>query len=127
MVRLRPVAIRGFGKRPLLRYPPPAMSTAAARITVRRPPTNYFDPRQIALSIDSEWWIDLKDDETVTRELEPGPHVIKADNTLFRKTIPFEVAAGEQITFVVENRPGFGTSFFMLLGMPWMYLVLKRD
>jgi hypothetical protein len=103
------------------------MSPLSARLTVRRPPSDYFDPRQIALHLDGRWWLDLKDDQTVTLDLEPGPHTMRADNTLFRKTVTFDLAAGEEVRYLVTNRPGRGTSILMLLGTPWLYLVVERE
>lgn len=103
------------------------MSTPPARLTIRRPPTDYFDPRHITLYLDGDWWLDLKDGQDVTRDIEPGEHTLKADNTLFRKTVTFTAAPGEEVRYVVANRPGFGTSVLMLLGTPWMYLELERD
>lgn len=103
------------------------MTNPTARLIVRRPPSDYFDPRHIVLHLDDEWWLDLKDGQEITREIAPGEHTLRADNTLFKKTVTFDLSAGDEVRFVVHNRPGFGTSVLMLLGTPWLYLVVERE
>ena len=45
----------------------------------------------------------LRHQETFTTELTPGPHRIRAHNTLFWKTIDFEVSVGEHASFMVAR------------------------
>ena len=64
--------------------------------------------------------------QAATRELPPGSHRLKADNTLFWKTVPFDVGPGEEVRFVVANRKGPGSGILLLVGAPLYYLRVSR-
>jgi hypothetical protein len=110
-----------------VRYRSPVTSERSATITVSRPPSDELGQRPILLFLDSERWTSLRHGQSAALEIPAGSHSIRADNTLFRKTIAFEVRPGEQARFVVSNRAGFGTSLFMVLGSPLFYLTLARE
>jgi hypothetical protein len=55
-----------------------------------------------------------------------GRHIVKADNTLMKRTLEVEVAAGQHVTLAVANRPGPGMWLFMMLGAPLVRLTLER-
>jgi hypothetical protein len=60
-------------------------------------------------------------------ELEPGPHLLKVNNTLFWKRLSFTVAPGEHVEFVVINRPGRMTlGFLAVLGVAPLFLSIER-
>ena len=99
---------------------------APARVTVERTSPDDVGDRQIILSLDSEHWTTLLFGRSATREVAPGTHRLKADNTLFRKTVPFDLAPGEEARFVVANRKGPGSGLFLLIGAPLFYLGLSR-
>ena len=64
------------------------------------------------LCIDGEKWDRvLKYGTTFTRELAPGPHTVKASNTLFSTTATFDVVSGETIRFRCENGLTGGVPF----------------
>ena len=97
-----------------------------ARLVVTRDAPDDVGDREILLSLDSEDWASLLYGESATRELPPGSHRLKADNTLFRKTVPFDVGPGEEVRFVVANRKGPGSGIFLLVGAPLYYLRVSR-
>lgn len=97
-----------------------------ARVVVTRDGSDDVGDRQILLSLDSEHWTTLLFGESATRELPPGRHLLKADNTLFRKTVEFDLAPGEEARFVVANRKGPGSGLFLLIGAPLFYLRVSR-
>ena len=98
----------------------------AARLTVSRDASDDVGDRQIVLSLDSEHWTTLLFGQAATRELPPGSHRLKADNTLFWKTVPFDVGPGEEVRFVVANRKGPGSGILLLVGAPLYYLLVSR-
>jgi hypothetical protein len=98
----------------------------AARLTVSRDASDDVGDRQIVLSLDSEHWTTLLFGQAATRELPPGSHRLKADNTLFWKTVPFDVGPGEEVRFVVANRKGPGSGILLLVGAPLYYLRVSR-
>jgi hypothetical protein len=98
----------------------------AARLTVSRDASEDVGDRQIVLSLDAEHWTTLLFGQSATRELPPGSHRLKADNTLFWKTVPFDVGPGEEVRFVVANRKGPGSGILLLVGAPLYYLRVSR-
>jgi hypothetical protein len=79
-------------------------------------------------------WIDgqkldrpLKYGKTITRELVPGRHTIKAHNQLFGHTVEFDAAPGETIRFRCENglSPG-GIVMMLFMGAAYLTVNLRR-
>lgn len=104
------------------------MSEPRARITVvRRHPTDVRD-RQIIVSVDGERLGTLLFGDTATAEVEPGPHRVRAHNTLFWRTLDVDLRPGEHARFVAINRPGFGTYPLLgLVGAGPLYLTFERE
>lgn len=98
-----------------------------AFLSVRRQSPEDAGHRQVVLSLDGDRWVTLLHGQAARREVPAGRHVLKADNTLMKRSIAFELAEGEEARFAVVNRAGFGTWFFMLLGSPLLYLTLRRE
>jgi hypothetical protein len=97
-----------------------------ARLVVTRDAPDDVGERQIILSLDSEHWTTLLFGRAATREVAPGTHRLKADNTLFRKTVSFDLIPGEEARFIVVNRKGPGSGLFLLIGAPLFYLRVSR-
>src|SRR5688500_1214259 len=103
------------------------MDGAPARITILRTDPQDVKDRQIVLSLDGAAFATLLYGETVTREVPPGRHRLRAHNTLFWKTVDLELAAGEHARFRAINRAGFGTySLLGVLGVGPLYLSFVR-
>ena len=66
-----------------------------AVLTVRRTADDDVQDRQVYLSVDGEDWVTLLYGREVSRELAPGPHMLKANNMLVRKSVTFDVRPGE--------------------------------
>ena len=98
-----------------------------ASITVSRESREDVGFREIFVSVDGVSVAILQWGERVTHELPPGPHRIRAHNTLFRKTHDIVLQPGEHARFVAVNRAGFGTFGFMVfLGASPVYLTFDR-
>ena len=96
-------------------------------ITVTRTSEKDVQHRQIIMSIDGETIATLMYGQSVTKAIAPGPHRIKAYNTLVWKTIDFELKEGEQATFSVVNVPGkWSFSLLALLGAGPLYVEFDR-
>ena len=107
-------------------YDPRRMS-GPTRITVTRSAPNDVKVRQVVVSLDGDPLATLLYGESVTREIEPGPHWLRAHNTLVWKTLDFHIDAGEHAQFRVVNRPGPGTyAMLSLLGTGPIYLTLEQ-
>ena len=104
------------------------MSAAPASITITRKQPSDVKTRQIVVSLDGESLATLLYGEAVSREVPPGPHRLRAHNTLFWKTVDLDLAPGEQARFRVINRAGMGTySLLGLLGVGPLYLTFERE
>lgn len=101
---------------------------APPMITVRRTADDDVRDRQVYLSIDGEDWATIYYGQTVTRELTPGRHTLKANNTLVRKSVEFEVAAGGHIRFQCINKAHWTAMVFMaFLGAAFLTVRLVRE
>lgn len=99
-----------------------------ARITVSRTSSEDIRDRQIYMSLDGERIATLMFGESVTKEIEPGSHYLRANNTLFWKTVDVDVKPGEHVHFIVVNRAGAGTYVMLgLFGAGPIYLTLRRE
>jgi len=99
-----------------------------AHITIHRESPDDVGIREIFVSIDGKQVAILAPHETFTAEVTPGPHHLRADNTLFSKTQDLVLRAGEHARFVAINKAGFGTFLSMIvLGASPLYLTFQRD
>ena len=126
------LGVRTDGSQPSDRGSNPRSATIlteplAATLTVARASPEDAGHRQVFIFLDGEPWATLLNGESATREVLPGRHVVKADNTLTKRSLEFRAAAGDHVRFTVVNRPGPAMWLFMLLGSPLFRLTLKRD
>ena len=103
-----------------------------ATLTVRRDDAGDIGYREIYLSLDGEALGVLFFGQTITKEIEPGPHVLMAHNTLVRKSASFTVQVGDHVRFLALNRPGWSTYSALalivgFLGAGPLYLTLTRE
>jgi hypothetical protein len=98
-----------------------------ASVTITRTSDDDFKSRQINVSIDGERVATLLWGDSITKDLSPGPHRIRLNNTLVWKTVEFSLLPGQQAFFEVTNRPGFGTiPLLLLIGVGPLYLTVRR-
>ena len=103
------------------------MEKPSARVTVTRQLPIDVRDRQIIVTLDGQPLETLLFGETATREIEPGYHWIRANNTLVWKTLEFDAKPGDHVSFVTANRAGFGTyGLLAMLGVGPLYLVFQR-
>ena len=105
-----------------------APEPASARVTITRKDAGDVRDRQIVVSVDGEKLGTLMFGEEASREIAPGPHRVKAHNTLFWKNLDVDLQPGEHARFVVANRAGSGTlSLLGILGVGPLYLTFERE
>ena len=103
-------------------------SIPPARLTIRRQSADDIQQREVFVSLDGTELAILRYGESVTREVEPGDHELRAHNTLFRQRRQLTLSPGEHVQFNVVNRPGWGTYALMsVLGAGPLYLSLDLD
>jgi len=99
-----------------------------ARITICRQSPQDAGYREVFVSIDGEQVAMLEYGDSYTAEIKPGPHRLRAHNTLFWKTHQIVLRPGEHAKFTAINRTGtisFGL-LFMLGAFP-LYLTFERE
>ena len=83
--------------------------------------------RQVYVSLDGESIATMLFGQTVEREINPGPHTLRFNNTLVWKTVHFDVGPGERVEFVYANRPGRWTlGFLSLIGVAPLFLTIEK-
>lgn len=99
-----------------------------ARLTVSRTADDDLQDRQVYLYLDGEDWATIYYGQTITKEIPPGRHVLKANNTLVRKSVEFDVRPGQHVRFRCINRPHWSLMLFMaVLGAAIVTVVLERE
>jgi len=98
-----------------------------ATVTITRTSEQDFKSRQLIVWVDGVRVATRLWGDSITCELQPGPHRLRVSNTLVWKTVEFTVRAGEQVFFEAITHMGPGSIFMILvLGVGPLYLTLKR-
>ncbi len=98
-----------------------------ATVTITRTSEQDCKSRQLIVWVDGVRVATLLWGDSITCELQPGPHRLRVSNTLVWKTVEFTVGAGEQVFFEAITHMGPGSIFMILvLGVGPLYLTLKR-
>jgi hypothetical protein len=98
-----------------------------ARITIARTAPTDIQQRQVIVSVDDGPKATLLFGETTSWDIEAGPHVLKANNTLVWKKLRFQAAPGEQVEFVIANCASRLTlGFLALMGVAPLYLTIEK-
>lgn len=96
-------------------------------VTISRQHAQDVRQRQILVRVDDGPTATLMFGERVTLEVGPGAHVLRVNNTLFWKRVPFTLEAGEHLEYAVVNRAGrFTLSFLAVMGVAPLYLTVER-
>ncbi len=96
-------------------------------VTMSRQHRRDFGQRQIFVRLDDGPEAALRFGQSITLEVQPGTHTLRANNTLFWKRQTFHVEAGEHLEFVLINRGGPLTlGIAALLGAAPLFLTIER-
>jgi len=105
----------------------PAAAEPRARVTVSRADDRDVRHRQIYARIDDAPTHTLLFGERFTQDVAAGEHRLRANNTLFWKTMAFTLAPDEHVEFVLINRaPRGAMGFLALLGASPLMLTIER-
>ena len=79
-------------------------------------------------SLDGEHIGTLLYGQSFTRDIAPGAHTLRANNTLVWKTVTFAAGPGEHVVFNAVNRAARGMLWMVaLLGVGPILVSLERD
>lgn len=94
------------------------MESKVARVSVSRTSSKDIKIRGLEVLIDGKAVADLKFGDTFEHEVSPGKHTLKVNNTLYNKSIDFDVQAGQTAKFNAGNFvSGLGGVAFLVVGM----------
>jgi hypothetical protein len=91
------------------------MEQEQATIVLSRTSPDDVGIREIYVSIDGQDAGVLRPGDRIVRQVTPGPHVVKAHNTLFRRTRECHLAPGESAEFLGVNKAGGGSMVMSIL------------
>lgn len=98
-----------------------------AMLAVRRTANDDVQDRQVYLSLDGEEWGTIVYGTEISREIAPGRHTLKANNTLVRKSVVFDVRPGEHVRYQCINKAHWTAMMFMaFLGAAFLTVRLER-
>jgi hypothetical protein len=98
-----------------------------ASVTVLRNHADDVKQRQMIVWLDGERIATLMFGDEVTRDIEVGRHRLRISNTLFWKTMEFDVKSGEQVRFEIVNRAGRLTyPMLAFIGVGPLYMTVRR-
>lgn len=97
-----------------------------ALVTISRDHADDSRQRQVIVRLDERPSSTLMYGDRLTVEVPPGRHVLRANNTLFWKRVPFAVEAGEHVEFQMINRTGRLTlGLLAIMGVAPLYLDIE--
>lgn len=96
-------------------------------MTVSRTLASDIGIRDVMIYLDGKMIATLKNKQSITREVAPGHHALRAHNTFAGKTIEFDLRPGDHARFTTSNRSGCATSLIIVLGAGPIYISLERE
>ncbi len=103
-------------------------ATKDAQLTVSRYEGDIFADRQIYLFVDDEPWGKVRYGDSITRELKPGLHKVRAFNTLFSRTIELDLRPAEHARVRCGNGfPRAGWLLMMWLHVTYLLVRMERE
>jgi hypothetical protein len=98
-----------------------------ARLSIVRNHPQDIQDRLVRLWVDGERCENIGYGQTHTRDIAPGPHVVKAHNTLFGTTFAFEAAPGEEVRLrLVNGISGGGKLMVLMMGVAYLRVGIEQ-
>ena len=108
--------------------PPTPTPATRAQLTISRNTSGDFQDRQVYIWVDGESWGKIKYGQPLTREIPPGRHAIRANNTLFNHTLAFTARPGEHVKVRCHNgMPRAGWLLLVFLHATYLRVRLERE
>lgn len=98
-----------------------------ATLIVARTMPSDVGQRQVYVELDGTRIATLLNGESLTHSIAAGPHRLRFDNTLQKKTFDFTAAAGERVEYRFANTAGrFALPFLAVMGVAPLFLKIER-
>lgn len=96
-------------------------------VTISRNHPTDVRQRQVVARLDSGTKATLFYGDSITLEVAPGTHRLRAHNTLVWRTVRFTVEPGEHLEFILINKgPAWTYAMLALLGAAPLFLSIER-
>ena len=96
-------------------------------VTISRNHPTDVRQRQVVARLDSGTKATLFYGDSITLEVAPGTHRLRAHNTLVWRTVKFTVEPGEHLEFILINKgPAWTYAMLALLGAAPLFLSIER-
>jgi hypothetical protein len=96
------------------------------RLTIHRTSEQDCRDRQVIFSLDRQRIGELLFGQTLSREVEPGTHRLRANNTLMWTTVEFLAPAGAHVHFTCINYAPAGMVYMLaIFGVAPLFVALK--
>ncbi|MCC7123854.1 MAG: hypothetical protein IT178_03340 [Acidobacteria bacterium] len=120
------VLVRAFeGGEPVAPFKP--AEPPKAQITVSRGGEDDFQDRSLDVFVDDELVGRLRYDASLTVDVAPGAHRVRVFNSMFSRTLPLDVIAGQHARFVCGNGiPKGGFVLLLFLHVTFLRVHLER-
>lgn len=104
------------------------MTDTTARLTITRNQPHDIQDRPVRIWVDDERWDNIVYGKTLSRDIAPGRHRIKAHNTLFGTTLEFDAAPGEEVRIKCQNGlSGGGMLMVLFMGVAYLRVRLEQE
>jgi hypothetical protein len=107
---------------------PAPRSIKGAQLTITRNTSNDFQDRQVYVFVDEEPWGKIRYGRPITREITPGPHTVRVNNTLLSDTLAFTAIPGEHVRLRCSNgMPRAGWLMMIFLHVTYLLVRIERE
>lgn len=107
---------------------PVVAAATEATLTITRNAGDDVQDRTVNLWFDGERWESLRYGHSLTRSITPGPHRLKAHNTLRATFFDFDVRPGEHVRLRCVNALASGGALLLIwLGWAAIRVRIERD
>jgi len=108
--------------------PPAPTAVKGAQLTITRNQKTDFQDRQVFLWLDDEPLGKIRFGRLLTLDITPGPHRVRAFNTLVSDTIQFTATPGEHVRLRCTNgMPTVGWLLMIILHVTALSVRLERE
>jgi hypothetical protein len=103
-------------------------SLKGALLTITRNTSNDFQDRQVYVFVDGEQWGKIRYGQPLSREITPGTHTVRVNNTLLSDSIQFTANPGEHVRLRCYNgMPRAGWLMMIFLHVTYLLVRIERE